>query len=334
MPIVSIIVVNYNGAGLIVGCLRALERQILKDFEILIVDNDSSDGSLHELRRFLEGSPIAPLVKLIPLRRNKGFAGGNLEGLACASGEYIALLNNDTEPEKNWLGDLVRVMDREPRVGICASKLIVYGADLIDSAGDGFSTSLKGFKRGEGEKAFLYDKREYVLGACAGAALYRRTMIEEVGFLDEDFFLIHEDTDLNLRAQLHGWKVVYVPTATVHHKVRSSIGQMSDAAVYYTLRNSEFVRVKNIPLSVFFRCLPVFILGMITEFFYFAVKHRRPFLYLKAKFDVLKMLPIMLRKRKAIMKAKKANYKDLMAIMTPVLEMGFLKNKLKKFVCG
>ena len=153
-----------------------------------MVDNGSQDGSLLDIRRFLEESPIGSSVKLVPLERNLGFAGGNIEGLKHADGEYIALLNNDAAPDKNWLGELVMAMDSDPMVGICASKLIVHGSEIIDSAGDGFSTSLKGFKRGTGEKSFLYNKREFVFGACAGAALYRRKMIEEIGFLDEDFF--------------------------------------------------------------------------------------------------------------------------------------------------
>jgi GT2 family glycosyltransferase len=332
MARVSIIVINYNGKGLVIDCLKALEEQSLKDFEIVVVDNGSLDDSLHEIQRFLEKSPIDPLVKLIPLGKNSGFAGGNLEGLKYAEGEYIALLN--IEANKKWLEELVKAMYNDPKVGICASKLIVYGTDLIDSAGDAFSTSLKGFKRGEGEKAFLYNKREYIFGACAGAALYRRRMIEEVDFLDKEFFLIHEDTDLNFRAQLYGWKVLYVPTALVYHKVRSSIGKMSPMAVYYTLRNSEFVKIKNIPLSLFLRCLPVFILGMVSEFLYFAVKHKCPALYFKAKIDAIRMLPAMLKKRRVNLKGAKVDSKGLRKIMTPVFEWSFLRNKLKKLVYG
>lgn len=332
MPKVSVIIVNYNGKGLIRGCLRALERQSLGDFEAVIVDNASLDGSLYEIRRFLEESSIASLVKLIPLSWNSGFAAGNLEGLRHAKGEYIALLNSDTEPDKRWLEELVMNMDNDPEVGICASKLVVHGTHIIDSAGDGFSTSLKGFKRGEGEKASSYNQREFVFGACAGAALYRRKMIEEIGFLDEDFFLIHEDTDLNLRVQLHGWKVLYVPTAVVYHKVRSSIGQMSDMAIYYTLRNSEFVRMKNISLGIFIRCLPEFLIGVLTEFIYFAIKHKRLGLYFKAKMDAIRLFPRMLKKRAMVMKNKKVNNRYLLTIMTSVWQKDFLITKIKKFL--
>ena len=333
MPKVSVIIINYNGKDLIEGCLKALEEQSFKDFEVVIVDNDSLDSSRHKIKKFLKESPIAPFVKLIPLDRNFGFAGGNIQGLNYVNNsEYVALLNNDTEPERYWLEHLVNAMDSEPLVGICASKLIVYGTDIIDSAGVEFSALLKAFNRGEGEKTSLLNKKEYVFGACAGAALYRRKMIDEVGFLDEDFFLIHEDVDLNLRAQLYGWKTLYVPTAPCYHKVRSSIGKMSDRAVYYTLRNSEFVRIKNIPLSFFMRYLLGFILGGISEFLYFAVKHRYLILYFKAKLDAVRMFPVMMKKRKMNMKAKRIANRDLRNITTPLLEKNFLKRKLRKII--
>ena len=336
MSKVSVIIVNYNGEGLVVGCLRALEGQSFKDFEVVIVDNCSIDNSPYEIKMFLKESPLASISKLIPLDRNFGFAGGNIQGLKYAdNSEYIALLNNDAEPDKDWLEHLVNAMESEPLVGICASKLIVYGTNLIDSAGDGFSTSLKGFKRGEGENAAVYNKKEYVFGACAGAAIYRQKMIDEVGFLDEDFFLIHEDTDLNLRARLYGWKVLYVPEAIVFHKVSSSIGNsMSDTSVYYNLRNSEFVRIKNIPFLLFLRYLPIILLGMVYEVFSFVVKRRKTILYFKAKIDVVKMLTVMLKKRRSNMRAKRISDKDFREIMIPGLEIGFLKKKLRRLIFG
>ncbi len=333
MPKVSIIIVNYNGSDLTIDCLRAIEEQSFKDFEVIIVENGSSDNSINEIRKFLEMSTLNP-VKLIPLNGNSGFAGGNLAGLAYTEAEYIALLNNDTEPGREWIDNLVRVMEARPDTGICASKMIVFGTDNIDSAGDGYSTSLKGFKRGEGEASLNYNSQEYVFGACAGAALYRRKMLDEIGFLDKDFFLIHEDTDLNFRAQLAGWQVLYVPTAVVYHKVRSSIGHMSDMAVYYTLRNSEFVRIKNISFVLFLRCFPEFILGIISEFIYFAVKHRKLRVYLKAKRDVVIFFPSMMSKRKQIMKTVKVDNKYLYSIMTSVWEKDFFLMKIKKFLRG
>lgn len=331
MPNVSIIIVNYNGEKIIIECLKSLERLNINNFEIIIVDNGSSDNSINEIRNFLKETPLAPFLKLLSFDKNLGFAAGNLEGLKHAKGRYIALLNNDAIPDNKWLKELTKAMDKNLDVGICASKLLIYGTNKIDSAGDEFSTFLKGFKRGEGEDESFFNKKEYVFGACAGAALYRREMIDEIGFFDEEFFLIHEDTDLNFRAQLFNWKVLYVPTAVVYHKVRSSIGQMSDQAVYYSLRNNEFVRLKNVPFSVFARFFPEFVIWFILEFIYFVIKHKRLKLYLKAKMDVIMNLSEMLKKRKIIQANKRVSDKYIIEIMTPIWKKNFLNSKIKKF---
>jgi GT2 family glycosyltransferase len=334
MSKVSIIIINYNGRNFIPPCLKALEAQSFKDFEIILVDNGSSDDSLEKIRDFSKENSLACMMKIIPLDRNEGFAGGNITGFAHTGSEYVALLNNDTEPAKEWLENLLRAMESDPSVGVCASKMISFGTTVLDSAGDGFSTLLKGFKRGEGGNSDSYNKQEFIFGACAGAAFYRRKMLEEIGFFDQDFFLIHEDTDLNFRAQLAGWKVMYVPAAVVYHKVRSTIGHMSDTAVYYTLRNSEFVRIKNVPLLLFLQCLPCFVLAAITEFLYFAIKHKRLRLYYKAKIDVLRNLRGMLVKRKKIMAMRRVDNKYLHSIMTTVWNTEFVLAKVKKLLFG
>lgn len=326
----SIIIVNWNGERFLSNLFRSLENQTYKDFEVVFVDNASKDNSIAVVQGL--SSHLSLPVKLVAFSRNTGFAGGNIEGLKYCSGEFIALLNPDTEPSINWLEELEKEMSDKADIGICVSKLIAHGTDIIDTTGDGFSTSLKGFKRGEGEDKENHSKQEYVFGACAGAALYRKKMLEDIGFFDEDFFLIHEDTDLNFRAHLYGWKVLYVPTAIVYHKVRSLIGHMSDMAVYYSLRNSEFVRIKNVPLGIFLRCLPEFIMSMILEFVYFAIKHRRFRLYFKAKVDALRMLPVMLKKRTVIMKNKRVSNKYLRSIMTSIWQKDFLRAKVKKLI--
>jgi len=332
---VSVIVINYNGGDLTNNCLGALETQSFKDFEIILVDNGSTDNSLEGIRNFLEKRHLTQPLKIISLDVNLGFSGGNLAGIDKAEAEYIALLNNDTEPDRSWLGNLVKAMEANPDIGICASKMIVHGTDVIDSAGDGFSTLLKGFKRGEGEDKGKYNREELVFGACAGAALYRRKMLEEIGFFDKDFFLIQEDTDLNLRAQLAGWKVMFVPTAVVHHKVRSTIGHMSDDAVYYSLRNSELVRLKNIPFIIFLRCFPEFVVAEIADFLYFAVKHRKLKCYLKAKIDVILSLKSTLGKRKHVMQnIKKVGTSYLYSVMTPVWDRRFFVAKVRKLFHG
>ncbi len=324
-PAVSIIIVNYDGRHLLKACLGSVRAQSFKDFEIMLVDNGSTDGSIE----FVTDSFTD--VKVILLPENIGFAGANLEGLRHTKGDYILLINNDVELEMDCVHNLLTAMEDHPDVGICATKMIVHGTAIIDSAGDGFATNLKGFKRGEGRPADLYENEEHIFGACAGAALYRRKMLDEIGFFDKDFFLIHEDTDLNFRAQLAGWKVLYVPTAIAYHKVRSSIGDMSDLAIYYTLRNSDFVRIKNIPLALFLRYLPAFIAGAVADFLYFAVRHGKLRLYLKAKIDVLREMRGMLDKRKKIMGLKKVDDEYLRSIITSIRQEEFFLTKARKF---
>lgn len=331
---VSIIVINYNNAPDTMACLRALENQTYKCFKVVLIDNGSFDNSVLEIDDFLKGSRLSMITRFVGLGINRGFAGGNSEGLKYVTSPYVALLNSDTVPDREWLGSLVTSIETHPDTGICASKLIVRDTEIIDSAGDGFSDALKGFKMGEGQSSSNFNNQEYIFGACAGAALYRRKMLEEIGFFDENFFLIHEDTDLNFRAQLAGWKVLYVPNAIVHHKVRSSIGVMSDLAIYHSLRNKELVRIKNIPSGIFLRCLPEIILEELLEFFYFAIKHNRFPLFVKAKKDAIKMFPRMWKKRKIIMKTIQVDNRYLLGLMTPIWQKDFFKTKLKKFLYG
>ncbi len=329
---VSIILVTYNAEATIREAILSLQQQSYRDCEIIVVDNDSRDNTLPIVRELLpEGGKNG---KVVCSKANAGFAGGNSSGLKYAAGEYIALLNADAFAGPQWLQRLVEAMDSQEGAGICASRIISFGSSAIDSAGDGFSRSLQGFKRGEGELPEMYGERGYVFGACACAALYRRKMVEEIGFFDDDFFLIHEDTDLNLRAQLAGWKVLYVPEAVVYHKVRSSIGNMSDIAIYYTIRNRDLVRVKNVPAGIFLRCFPQFVMSIIAEFIYFVLKHKKLRLYIHAKRDALAMLPEMMRKRSAIMKRRRVSNGYLFSTMTPLRGNGFARSKLKKMLHG
>lgn len=290
-----------------------------------MVDNASSDASVE----YVESA--FPEVKIVALSENTGFTGGNIEGLKYAGGDYIMLVNNDVVIDSDCIQNLAAAIESRPDIGIGAPKMIVYGKDIIDSAGDGFSTSFKGFKRGEGMHADNYNDEEYVFGACAGAAIYRKSMIDEIGFFDEDFFLIYEDTDLNFRAQLAGWRALYVPSAVAYHRVRSTIGNLSDMAVYYSLRNSELVRLKNMPCLLFMRHLHSFILGIVLDFLYFCIKHGKIKLYFKAKIDALKLMPKMINKRRQIMSKKKANNKYLISLMTTLFDKDFFVIKVKKF---
>lgn len=325
---ISILIVNWNGEKFLEDCFNSLHTQSYKNFEVIFVDNASTDGSLPLAERL--ASALNLDVKFVELDRNAGFAEGNNEGLKYSTGQYIALLNTDTVAEKDWLKNLIEAMEENPEVGICASKLIVAGENVIDSAGDGYSTFGHAFKRGEGNLPQNFIKKEYVFGACAGAALYRRKMIDEIGLFDEDFFLIFEDTDLNFRAQLNGWKCLYVPDAIVYHKVGGSMKNISELAAYFSVRNDKLVKIKNLPVSILFRKLHCLILGEVIWFFYYLINGRFMY-YLRANFDVLKNLPLYFKKRQKVISLKKVPDRYINTLLTSGFRLYGLK-RIKRYL--
>ena len=302
-PFISIIVVTWNARSLLKKCLISLYNQTYKRYEVIVVDNASEDKTAQMIKEEF------PNVKLIILKENKGFTGGNIEGLKHAKGEFIALLNNDAEASPQWLETLIKPMLEDPQVGICTSKVVIKNTNILDSAGGGLTTAFSGFKIGMGERADIYNKKRYVPGGYACACLYRKKMLDEIGFFDEDFVFNHEDTDLDFRALLAGWRCVYVPDATVEHKVSATLGHMSAKSVYYFSRNSEFVWIKNAPTKLMLKYLHHRILYEIASFGYFGIMHRQWKAFLKGKWDAIKFLPKMMKKRKEIQtKNKKQNF--------------------------
>jgi len=325
---VTVIVVNWNGRNFLEDCLRCLSLQTYPDREIILVDNNSTDSSVAFVReKFAD-------VQIIELKNNCGFTGGNLAGLNAAHGEFIALVNNDTRAEDRWLENLVRPMVEDEKVGICASKLIIDGTSKIDSAGDGITSAGVGFKRGLWKEKSHYAEQEPVFGACAAAALYRRKMLQEIEFFDDSFFLNDEDTDLNFRAQLFGWRCVYVPTAVIHHKVNASIGRLSDLAVYYHTRNLEFIWIKNVPTGLMLRFAHHKLTQEIGAFGYLCVRHHKWHAYFRAKRDAVRMLPSMWKKRKEIQSKKRVSNSYLKTMMMPLFSKELIRQKLRQFIHG
>ncbi len=291
-PLVSIIIVNWNGRLLLDECLSALDVQKYPNFEVIFADNGSQDDSLAFVREKF------PFVITVALESNKGFTGGNIAGYQVARGDYIVLLNNDACLCARWLEYMVAALASDPRIGFCSSKIIIAGTSMIDSAGDTFTTAFTGTKIGERADESRFTARVLVPGACAAAVIYRREMLDDIGFLDDDFFLNHEDTDLNMRAWLAGWLCLFVPEAVVQHKVSASIGTLSDTSVYYFARNNEWVWIKNVPLRFLIINLPQRVLYEVASFGFFClIKGKwRPFL--RGKWHAVLGVPKMLDKRR------------------------------------
>ncbi len=237
----SVVIPNWNGRHFLDACLNSLQQQTYNDIEIIVVDNASDDGSQALIR---EGFPQ---VQLLTLPENRGFTGACNIGMQAASGEIIALLNNDTEVDVNWVKEIVEGFCSDQEVGMVASKMLLFDKrDHFHTAGDTFGTDGSAGNRGAWERDIgQYDRVEYVFGACGGAGAYRKSMLDDIGLLDDDFFFLLEDIDLAWRAQLAGYKALYVPSAVVYHHLSASGGGVT--ASYYDGRNSIWVLVKNMP---------------------------------------------------------------------------------------
>ena len=327
-PFVSLIVVNWNGKPLLEECLLTLSHQTYSPFEIIVVDNGSTDGSCEFLKQKYSH------VKLVQLPENKGFAGGNIKGLEVAQGEYIALVNNDTHVDPCWLENLIQPMLTDPVVGICSSKLILHSTGQLESAGDGLTTWGVGFKRGFEQDPDLYSKQERVFGASAAACLYRRKMLDVIGFFDFDFFFNDEDTDLNFRAQLGGWECLYVPNAIVYHRVNATIGRMSDPHVYYHARNLEFLWIKNMPTGLMFRYAHHKIIQELGSFCYLCLRQGKWKAFFRGKRDAMRWLPKMVEKRRKIQEQKKVTNRHIQSLFTPIFRGGIIRQKIRQFIQG
>jgi len=320
-PLVSIVIVNWNGRPLLDKCLSALEAQTYSNFEVIFVDNGSRDNSLALVREKY------PTVIPVALESNRGFTGGNIAGYQVARGVYVVLLNNDACLCERWLEYMVAALGSDSRIGMCSSKIIIDGTSLIDSVGDRFTTAFTGTKIGEHEDESHYNVSMFVPGACAAAVIYRRDMLDDIGFLDDDFFLNHEDTDLNMRAWLAGWRCMFVHKAVAYHRVSSSIGVLSDTSVYYFARNNEWVWLKNVPLKYMICKLPHRILYECAFFGYFCLVKNKWKPFFRGKYDALRGTPAMLKKRRDIQALVRLSDAEIKTSLVSLVD--YLKKRLK-----
>ncbi len=245
-PLVSVIIVNWNGRHLLSECLDSLRAQDV-DKEVILVDNGSQDGSADYVQdRY-------PEVVLVRLPENRGFAGGNNAGMVRASGKYIAFLNNDTRTDPGWLANLLSTAEASlPTVGMWACKILSYDRpDVIDNVGliiypDGLARGRGRLERDAGQ----YDAPSEALFPSGCAGLFRRSMLDEIGLFDEDFFAYADDVDLGLRGRLAGWGCRYVPTARVYHKYSSSSAAYSPLKAFLVERNRIWVLLKYFPVEM------------------------------------------------------------------------------------
>jgi len=312
--LVSVVVPNWNGARHLPTCLESLRRQTHPHVEVIVADNGSTDGSLELLARDYAW------VRVLALGENRGFAGACNAGMREARGEFVALLNNDTEAESGWLEEVVAAFQRHPEAGLVASKMLLFDRrDLFHTAGDFYRVDGVPGNRGVWEKdEGQYDREEYVFNACGGSAAYRKSMLDQIGLLDEDFFFSCEDVDLAWRAQLVGWRCIYAPRAIVYHKLSATGGGAT--ASFYDGRNFIYLLAKDYPGDLWrthWRAILRAQLHITLEALR-AWRGKAAQARLRGQLAGLLSLPRMLRKRRAVQRSRTVGRAYLESILTQV----------------
>ena len=260
---VTVVIPNYNGLKFMEPCMAALEKQTCKDFEILVVDNGSSDGSVDWLR--------SHQYPTIFLEENTGFSGAVNVGIKASKTPFVLLLNNDTEVEPDFIGEMIKAIRRSDQIFAVSSKMVqMYHKELMDDAGDMYSVLGWAYQRGVGRSSKGYNREREVFSACAGAAIYRRAVFEQIGYFDEMHFAYLEDIDVCYRAKIFGWHNRYCPTAVVYHVGSGTSGSKYNAfKVRLAARNNVYLNYKNMPLfQLLVNFLPI-TMGIIVKYGFF-----------------------------------------------------------------
>ncbi len=265
---VSVIIPNYNGEHFLKACLEALKRQTFDDMEVILVDNASTDDSIKLAKELYRE------IRVIELHDNTGFAYAVNRGIEAAKGEYVLLLNNDTIVFPNFVKNQYKMIKGKPDVFSCSALMIQnQNHELVDDAGDELAVLGWGFAPDRDKPVSGCGVPHEVFSSCAGAAIYRKAVFDEIGLFDESFFAYLEDMDVGYRARLAGYRNLYNPYAKVYHLGSASSGSRHNAfKVELSARNSMYMMKKNMPVWQYILNLPFIVAGIAIKTVYFAKK--------------------------------------------------------------
>lgn len=265
---VTIVIPNYNGKHFMEPCLASLREQTCQDYKVLVVDNASTDGSLEYMKEHY------PEIEVIALDKNYGFSKAVNVGIQHSTTPYVILLNNDTTVDPHYVEEMIKAIERSPRIFSVSSKMIqMYHPELIDSAGDLYTLLGWGVCRGTGRPVSNYTEADEIFTACAGAAIYRRSAFSKIGYFDENHFAYLEDIDVGYRAKIYGYKNTYCPTALVYHVGSGTSGSKYNSfKVKLSARNNIYLNYKNMPiLQLILNFFPLFT-GYVVKYAFFIKK--------------------------------------------------------------
>lgn len=270
MKEITIVIPNYNGREFLQECLQSLEEQAqdAPEYEVIVVDNGSGDGSADLVRREF------PCVTVIALPENTGFCHAVNVGIEASTSPYVILLNNDTKVKAGFVRALYNAIESRPEAFSVSARMLLWDRpELLDDAGDRYCVFGWAYARGKGRPAAVFDKAAEVFSACGGAAVYRRSVFEEIGLFDELHFAYMEDLDIGYRAKIYGYRNYYEPGAeAVHYGSASSGSRYNEFKTVHAAANNVYVIGKNMPLLQLLWNFPFLITGFLLKFLFFCKK--------------------------------------------------------------
>ncbi len=325
-PFFSIVIVNYNAGDMLINVMSALSKQTYKNFEVVLIDNNSQDDSWRATEN------LSFPCHLVRLSNNIGFASAN--NLAVKShvhGEWLFLLNPDAYPDPNCLEIIVKSINQVPDVDCFACMLIdANQPSQLDGLGDAYHISGLHWRSGHGAPCGIAPTHPVeVFSACAAAAIYRTEIYRQLGGFDETYFAYSEDVDLGFRLRLVGGKSVLLPDAKVHHVGSGITGRSSDFSIYHGHRNLTWTFIKNVPSPLILFLLPVHLVMILFMGLFFAASGRLR-LYMRAKTDAFKHIRSQLMRRKEIQRQRTCSSLNLLRMMSWLPRGSFVKIQVQK----
>ncbi len=325
-PIATVVVINWNGREHLRACMQALSRQTFPDFEVFVVDNGSTDGSIEMMKT----EDFGVRATLIENGRNLGFCAANNVGFAASRTPFVAMLNNDAEPEPRWLEAMVEALRTHPDAGMAACKIVVWeDPSRIDKVGHLIYPDGQNRGRGSGEiDRGQYDRLEECAWPDGCAALFRREVIDRIGGMDEDLFIFGDDAEFGLRARIAGWKCLYVPGAVVRHHRGGAVRVASTRRLYLIERNRVLLALKLFPWSLLWLNVPYYLLrigagmvaaarnrGEIAKYNGTGGKLRAAWALFRGDLAALAMAPKTLRKRREVRRIARLTPRQVKALL-------------------
>lgn len=311
MPLVDVVIVNFNAGPYLRQVVDSLQTQTFRDFNVIIIDNGSTDDSL-------DGLPEGEIdVRVVRTGCNLGFAAGNNLALdQYVTAEWIALLNPDAFPRADWLERLLDAVAMHPDFSFFGCKMVdARDPGILDGVGDVYHISGLHWRKAHGcRDSEIYGRAEEIFAPCAAAAMYKAKDLRAIGGFDEDYFCYSEDVDLAFRLRLMGNRCLYVPNSIVAHVGSGITGVHSDFSLYHGHRNLVWTFIKNVPAPLFWIYLPYHLLLNLLTIIIFSLRGRSALL-LRAKRDALVKIPYFWRKRRAVQALRRISPSRVRAVM-------------------